>query len=285
MRPRRAAAPGARAAAALLTALVALLAPAAALTTPEQFEAVSAFRDSLAPRSANWRDALATWRCPTDPANSDGPCDPCGRKSDGNWEHMHCRGKSTGWGESGDGTIDGNVTNVHITDVNIDGPIPRRDWQLCILPNLREFDLDGGHLTGTIPTWIADCFPKIEELDLSYNRLTGTLPVELTRIPRISEVKIEYNSVIGTIPPEYGNQVEHNRMHGKIPDSFRNISDTLTQLLLAHNDFEGDLSALGASKLMIVSVHNNPKLCGMVPASIRFAKGYNPAGTRLGQPC
>jgi len=89
---------------------------------------------------------------------------------------------------------------------------------------------------------------------------------------------------------------------------------------------------LGPSHLMIVSVNDNPKLCGMVrcavllgavllgavlccavmccavlccaaccacaftlhphnstqhqvPASVRYAKGYNPANTRLGQPC
>ena len=65
----------------------------------------------------------------------------------------------------------------------------------------------------------------------------------------------------------------------------RNLDNTLTQLTLAHNDYEGDLSTVGGGHLMIVSVHGNPKLCGMVPASVRYAKGYNPAGTRLGQPC
>lgn len=42
---------------------------------------------------------------------------------------------------------------------------------------------------------------------------------------------------------------------------------------------------LAKSKLMFVSLHSNAGLCGMVPASIRYASGYNPAGTRLGQPC
>jgi len=57
---------------------------------------VSAFRDSIVRRSSNWRGALATWRCPTAAANSDGSCDPCGRKQVGNWYHMHCRGLSRG---------------------------------------------------------------------------------------------------------------------------------------------------------------------------------------------
>jgi hypothetical protein len=65
----------------------------------------------------------------------------------------------------------------------------------------------------------------------------------------------------------------------------RKLENTLTQLALAHNDYEGDLNMVANSHLMIVSVHDNPRLCGMVPASVRYAKGYNPAGTRLGQPC
>ena len=56
---------------------------------------------------------------------------------------------STGWGESGDGTVDGITTNMHITSSNIDGPVPK---ELCIIPTLREHDFGGelnkGHLTG-----------------------------------------------------------------------------------------------------------------------------------------
>ena len=73
-------------------------------------------------------------------------------------------------------------------------------------------------------------------------------------------------------------------MH-RVPASWRNLSNTLNQLELAHNDLSGDLSALGPTKLMHVSLHSNAGLCGMVPASVRYASGYNPSGTRLGQPC
>lgn len=45
------------------------------------------------------------------------------------------------------------------------------------------------------------------------------------------------------------------------------------------------LCTAGPLKLTYVKVHNNPQLCGMVPASVRYAHGYNPANTRLGQPC
>jgi hypothetical protein len=56
---------------------------------------------------------------------------------------------STGWGDSGDGTVDGITTNMHITSSNVDGPVPK---ELCIIPTLREHDFGGelnkGHLTG-----------------------------------------------------------------------------------------------------------------------------------------
>jgi hypothetical protein len=59
----------------------------------------------------------------------------------------------------------------------------------------------------------------------------------------------------------------------------------LTQFHIAHNDFSGNLSMLVSGHLTTVTVHNNPKLCGMVPANVRYAKNYNPAGTGLGKPC
>lgn len=34
-----------------------------------------------------------------------------------------------------------------------------------------------------------------------------------------------------------------------------------------------------------VSTADNPKLCGMVPASVRWAHGYNTHNTSLGMPC
>ena len=42
---------------------------------------------------------------------------------------------------------------------------------------------------------------------------------------------------------------------------------------------------LGPTKLELVGVWGNAGLCGMVPASVRYAKNYNPAGTGLGKPC
>ncbi len=64
-----------------------------------------------------------------------------------------------------------------------------------------------------------------------------------------------------------------------------NLTDTLFIFYLYNNDFEGDLSVVSGANLGVVSTADNPKLCGMVPASVRWAHGYNPHNTSLGMPC
>ena len=64
-----------------------------------------------------------------------------------------------------------------------------------------------------------------------------------------------------------------------------NLTDTLFYLLLYNNNFEGDLAMFSGANLGVVSTSDNPNLCGMVPASVRWAHGYNPHNTSLGQPC
>ncbi len=39
----------------------------------------------------------------------------------------------------------------------------------------------------------------------------------------------------------------------------RNLT-VMTELKIAHNDFEGDLSAVGNQALMVMSTHDNPRL-------------------------
>lgn len=71
-------------------------------------------------------------------------------------------------GKDGDGTVDGYVTNIHVSDMRVDGPIPR---ELCLFEHLRELDLDGGRLSGPLPEFLSTCFPNLAEMDLSYNRV------------------------------------------------------------------------------------------------------------------
>lgn len=271
--------------------LLALAGAAAAMTLPDQAQRMIAFRDAVRGRSPSWAQATRDWTCPA--AAAAATCDICGPDWQGRWQHVSCRGKTRGWGESGDGTVDGVVNSVHTTSVDLDGSLPR---ELCRLRALRQLDVGGragaGRLVGPIEPWVAGCFPELEELDLSMHRLTGTIPPAIASHPRLSEVKLEGNNLVGTIPPEFGTmprlrrfQVEKNALHSTIPESFSAAAARLTELHVASNNLTGDLRPLRGMRLFTVTVHENPGLCGMVPAGVRWAAGFNPAGTRLGQPC
>jgi len=89
----------------------------------------------------------------------------------------------------------------------------------------------------------------------------------------LRELEAEYNDGEGT------------GLTGSVPREWVRLSDTLSAILLAGNSLEGDLYPLGPAALVRVSVHDNPGLCGMVPSSVRWAKGFNPHNTALGRPC
>lgn len=123
-------------------------------------------------------------------------------------------------------------------------------------------------------------------------QLSGDIPNEIADITNLEQFKIENNQVTGPIPSGLGNlqklnwlRFSDNKMSGPIPESLANTKEHLYQLKLANNDFEGDLSMLSGHSFVDVSVHNNPKLCGMVPVGVRFAHGFNYYNTKLGVPC
>jgi len=51
-----------------------------------------------------------------------------------------------------------------LCDLGIEGTLESLKPVLCPFVHLRELDMDGSHLTGPIPEWIADCFPHLSEL-------------------------------------------------------------------------------------------------------------------------
>lgn len=206
----------------------------------------------------------------------------------GNWKHIACRGdqiSSTKWEVPGNGLI----TNVHITDYNIEGTIPLEE--ACKMSYLREFDFDGGKLEGSIPDYFHECFPDLKEIDLSYNRLSGKLPENLEKNEKLQEFKVENNALSGTIPDEYAMpsmawfRFAKNRFTGSVPESFAKTSPKLNQLTLDDNDFSGNLYPLAKHRMTSFTAHQNPKLCGMVPVGLRFAHGFNYYQTGLGLPC
>lgn len=227
---------------------------AEALTQLDQLRGLLALRQQVVERGPGWYDATYTWTCGDETPGGEllyGPddasaaaaagCDPCGEPGSawGNWEAIGCR--------KGDAGV---VTNVHVTDKRIEGEIP---GELCAFYDLRELDLDGGQLTGTLPSWLVDCFPRLVELDLGYNMLFGTLPEWLGDLAggALSELQLQINYFTGTLPPSLGNQREMRKF-------WVNDNDLVGEI-------PADVLATWGATVQSFDVRNNPGLCGPAP--------------------
>ena len=249
---------------ALVAVALALLPPARALTFPSETRKLLALRDELSSRGLGY--LLDTWRC-----DDEARCDPCGPTAGapdswGAWHYVACRvlpereraaeasrpENAVAATKTGDAaaTTYFAVTNVHLSDLNIEGTFESLLRGLCPFSHLRELDLDGGRLVGSMPEWLGECFPELQELDLSHNRLEGAIPRAPWRLmPELLQVKLE-----------------DNRLSGEIPGELAVLSD-LRVLWLDDNDLEGpvpnDLARL--SRLLSFNAEDNPRLCGAAP--------------------
>jgi hypothetical protein len=181
-----------------------------ARTLPSEVDKLLALKVELEARGLSY--LLDTWTCP-----DVGPCDPCGPDAGANnnwgqWHYVACRVvpdreyraavRAAGVAElRGSRRRYGLVTNVHLSDLAIEGTLDSMRDVLCPFTHLRELDIDGGRLTGPVPRWIGECFPRLLELDLSHNELSGSVPTDVwPLVANIEQIKLEDNRLTGEIP-------------------------------------------------------------------------------------
>ena len=254
-----------------------------AYTHPEEMEKLLLLRQALRNRLTDgWDYAISTWTCPGEPGHQGPPgemvvqwdgqirqeCDPCGSDPSkwGNWGEIACFG--------GYGAPPGRVTTVHVTDLvmGISGGVQTEvPPEFCLLSELREFDLDGNDLVGTIPNWIPACFPHLDELDLSYNKLTGPIPSWMDMLPHAREFKLEHNLLTGRIPEGFSKmdsikviRLEHNQLAGRLPDDFDGF--VIEALWLHENpDLCGPMEAIQADRCSFME-------CGIITSNTRIGR-------------
>lgn len=90
-----------------------------------------------------------------------------GWKSD--WKGVECRFQG-----HLDADVPRVVTNIHVPDSDLTGPVP---MAIALLSDLIEIDMDGNKITGPLNPYIG-CLDNLEELDFANNSLTGTIPTE-----------------------------------------------------------------------------------------------------------
>lgn len=90
------------------------------------------------------------------------------------------------------------LTELHLTDNSLKGPLPNEILQLT---NLRRLYANYNQLSSTIPPGIS-ALSHCEDLFLFNNRLTGQIPGSIGLLSQLKHLSLAENSFSGTLPPE-----------------------------------------------------------------------------------
>lgn len=192
-----------------------------------------------------------------------------------------------------DGTV---VTNLRLASNGLQGELP---WELSLLSNLVQLDMDQNLLWGTFPSTYAKLtnlealwfksnsltgtlpiamgkMKSLASVDLENNELTGTLPRELVELPELFYLGLRLNSISGSLPAvSWGVNmqffdIEGNQLTGNIPTELGK-STLMESLYLEKNFLSGTLPlSLGLlTGLKQLFVYRNSALAGTIPHSFR----------------
>ncbi|PIM98188.1 Serine/threonine protein kinase [Handroanthus impetiginosus] len=164
---------------------------------------------------------------------------------------------------------------------------------------LRELELVGMQLGGTLPSSVGKLGKYLERLQLQENKihgsippevgnlsyltllnltsnlLNGTVPAEIGKLSHLEQLSISYNFFIGSIPAALGQlpylgliDMSHNSLSGQVPEELGNLV-RLNFLFLNNNFLSGKIpSSLGrCTALQKLDLSYN-RLSGRVPSEI-----------------
>ncbi|OQR92670.1 hypothetical protein THRCLA_08639 [Thraustotheca clavata] len=146
------------------------------------------------------------------------------------------------------------------------------DLNFTSFTNLQVLNLEGNHITGSIPNWISH-LEYLEVVNFNYNNLSGLLPNTIIDAPALNELSLNGNSLSGelvsglTIPPLQVFDLGNNMFNGTLP-RFLFQSSTMQYLDLSYNNFSGNLpinSTLSRIAYLDLSFNN---LSGALPSNL-----------------
>lgn len=159
-----------------------------AKTREQDIIALKMIREEVRGRDVFWDGVIESWTG----GGPNGEDDPCGDSWEGNWLGVECRFQ-------GDLPPDEprSVTNIHIPDRKLGGPVP---LGIALLRDIIELDLDGNNLSGPMNPYLG-CLKHIREFDLANNSLSGTVPTEWRFMTKLEEAELENNpGLYGCLP-------------------------------------------------------------------------------------
>ncbi|KAL8260917.1 hypothetical protein R6Q59_024966 [Mikania micrantha] len=171
------------------------------------------------------------------------------------------------------------LKELELAGMGLGGTLPDSIGKLAI--DISYLLLQENNIHGSIPPVIANLSSLIY-LNLSTNRLNGTISPEISRLSRLNKLWLSKNLFTGGIPEEIWHfphlgelQLSHNQFTGKIPESFGNLVG-LNSLFLNNNQLSGTIpSSLGkCTGLSSLDLSYN-KLTGNIPPELLSAMSQN----------
>ena len=133
----------------------------------------------------------------------------------------------------------------------LSGAIP--SFAFSALPHLQKIAMDDNEFHGNIPTSLANA-SDLSFLQLSYNRLSGIVPLDVGRLRKLYWLQISNNLLQAKEPEDWEfvsaltncSRLEildwgANKFKGLLPDSFSNLSNSLTFLSISVNEISGTI--------------------------------------------
>ncbi|KAG2313113.1 hypothetical protein Bca52824_024670 [Brassica carinata] len=189
-----------------------------------------------------------------------------------------------------------NLEELHLQRNNFSGPIPR---SMSKIANLHYLDISNNMLEGEVPGWLwrlatvmlshnyfssfenSSQDTVIQQLDLNSNSFRGPFSHWICNLRWLRLLDFSNNLFNGLIPPCLKNLtgsitelvLENNNFSGNLPDVFTNATN-LRSLVVSHNQLEGKLpkSLINCKALKLVNVESNgisdkfPSWLGSLPS-------------------
>ncbi|KHN19543.1 Putative LRR receptor-like serine/threonine-protein kinase [Glycine soja] len=135
--------------------------------------------------------------------------------------------------------------------------------------------INDNHLTGGLPSSVANLSGNLQQFCVANNLLAGTLPQGMEKFKNLISLSFENNSFTGELPSEIGAlhnlerlAIYSNRLSGEIPDIFGNFTNMFF-LAMGNNQFSGRIyPSIGQCKRLTFLDLGMNRLGGSIPEEI-----------------
>jgi len=163
------------------------------------------------------------------------------------------------------------------------------DWFGVVVQDgyVKQINLSGNHLTGTLPDTYDFYFTYLSSIDLSNNQIQGSIPYRWMYMSQLQTLRLNANQLTGFIPNNINNlyflkelDVCNNSLSGPLPASIGQVT-TLETLKVCHNDLLGEIPG---SIVNLVNLNENAgitdlgsnHLSATDPAVVSFLNNKDP---------